>query len=552
MLKKILSLMLVLCLLCSLCLPVSAAEKTQLEAAVNDTADYLLKTVRVPQVGSIGGEWTVMGLARSGCSLPESYLQTYYQTVERYVKDCGGVLHNKKYTEYSRVIVALSAIGKDARNVAGYDLTLPLGDYEKTVWQGLNGPIWALIALDSADYPMPVNPQATVQATRQMYVDRILSCQLADGGWSLYGGTEAEASGDGISDPDITGMALQALAKYQQQPAVAKAVEKALSCMSRQQNAEGGFASWGTVNSESCVQMMVALCELGIPLDDSRFVKNGKTVLDHLMTYYTKGSGFVHVKDGSGSNLMATEQGFYGLVAVLRAQQGKNSLYRMADAETSGSTTAADAAVGLPGKHADVTPCAVVAPGKTFPDISGVNAHRNQTAVEALAARKIIDGKGSGLFDPDANMTRAEFAAIVVRALGLKPKACGAFSDVPAGIWYAPYVGTAYTYGIVAGVGDGTFRPSGTITRQEAAVMVARAARLCGMDTARDAVTCRDVLAQFADYVKVPAWARESLAFCYDSGILADDALEIGGTAAILRCEIAQMLFNLLGSAKLL
>ncbi len=80
---------------------------------------------------------------------------------------------------------------------------------------------------------MPENPEAKTQATRQMYIDRILECQLPDGGWSLFGGTEAAGSGDGVSDPDITGMALQALAKYQDQPAVAEATEEALACMSK-------------------------------------------------------------------------------------------------------------------------------------------------------------------------------------------------------------------------------------------------------------------------------------------------------------------------------
>ena len=157
---------------------------------------------------------------------------------------------------------------------------------------------------------MPVNPEAETQATRQMYIDRILECQLPDGGWSLFGGTDAAGSGDGVSDPDITGMALQALAKYQDQPAVAEATEEALVCMSEKQSADGGFASWGTANSESVVQMIVALCELGISLDDPRFVKNGNTMLDNLMTFYLPGEGFLHTQNGSGSNQMATEQGF--------------------------------------------------------------------------------------------------------------------------------------------------------------------------------------------------------------------------------------------------
>ncbi|MBQ2926181.1 MAG: hypothetical protein IJE03_05080, partial [Ruminiclostridium sp.] len=92
----------------------------------------------------------------------------------------------------------------------------------------------------------------------------------------------------------------------------------------------------------------------------------------------------------------------------------------------------------------------------------------------------------------------------------------------------------------------------GTITRQEAAVMVARAAKLCGMDTEMDTMAIRDVLAQFTDYVTAAQWAREGLAFCYQVDILDDTALEIRPKTAILRCEIAQMLYNLLGAAQLL
>ena len=550
---RIVALILALCLAMGLCSTAFAAVSDDtLSAAITDTAEYMYKTVKNPQVGSIGGEWAVLGLARSGYAVPEKYYQDYYATVEAYVRACGGKLHDKKYTEYSRVIVALSSIGKDARNVAGYDLTKPLGDYDKTIWQGMNGPIWALIALDSRDYPMPVNEEARTQATRQMYIDRILDCQLSDGGWSLFGGTASASSGDGVSDPDITGMALQALAKYQDQPAVKKATEEALACMSKKQDAKGGFSSWGTSNSESVVQMICGLAELGISLEDPRFVKNGKTMLDNLMTFYQKGNGFLHTAIGSGSNQMASEQGLYALTAAQRLRSGQNSLYRMGDAITVSAGNGRGAGAGLEGKHADVKAMPITDIGKTFDDISGANAHKNQPAIEALAARGIISGKGEGRFDPDATMTRAEFATIVVRALGLAPKANNSFTDVKSGDWFAPYVGTASTYGLISGIGGGKFNPDGTITRQEAAVMVARAAKLCGMDTELTAGATRDILAQFFDYVQTAEWARPGLAFCYLNGILDDDALNINGTENIARCEIAQMLFVLLGSANLL
>ncbi len=530
-----------------------AVNDATLDAAIKDTAAYMYKTVSNPQVGSIGGEWAVLGLARSGYNIPEEYYEKYYATVEAYVKSLKGNLHDKKYTEYSRIIVALSSIGKDARNVGGYDLIKALGDYNKTIWQGLNGPIWALIALDSGSYPMPQNTEAKTQATREMYIQRILECQLTDGGWSLFGGTSAATSGDGVSDPDITGMALQALAKYQDIPEVKKATEEALECMSKKQSSQGGFSSWGTPNSESCVQMIVALCELGVPLDDARFVKNGNTMLDNLMTFYLKGKGFLHAANGSGSNQMASEQAFYGLVAAQRARQDKSSLYRMSDSlKITGTIEAAEPGSGLPDKNKYVTYRPITLPGRTFDDITGVNAYKNQPAIEALAARGIINGKTENTFEPEATMTRAEFATIVVQSLGLKPAANSKFTDVQASDWYAPYVGAAGSYGIVNGTSETTFNPNGTITRQEAAAMVARAAKLCGMDTEMEGGMIRDVLAQFGDYVKTAEWSREALAFFYNEDILDQADLEIRPNDNILRSEIAQMLFNMLGSANLL
>ena len=523
-----------------------ALEPSGLEEAIRDVAAYLYEAVPDPQVNATGGEWTVLGLARSGCDVPEEYYQNYYRTVEAYVTERGGVLHDKKYTEYSRVILALTAIGKDPSDVGGYNLLSALGDYEKTVWQGINGPIWALLALDSGNYEIPQNPDAQTQATRDMYIGYILEHQLPDGGWSLLG-----EAGNGVSDPDITGMALQALAKYQDRADVKQAAEEALACMSAQQDETGGFASWGAKNSESCVQMIVALCELGLQLDDARFVKNGNTILDGLMTYYEAENGFAHTGSDGGSNLMATEQGFYALVAVKRALDGENSLYRMDDvaAETGGTNTETPG-IGLEGKHDDVQMRPVIHPGITFSDITG---HANQQAIEALAQRGIINGKSEDSFDPDANMTRAEFATIVVQALGLPVnETASAFRDVAEQDWFCTYVNTAYAYGIVNGVSETEFDPNGTITREEAAVMTARAAKLCGMDTEMDSTAARDILAGFTDYVTASGWAAASLAFCYHAQILPDDAMEILPQQAITRSEIAQMLYNLLGSAKLL
>ena len=312
--KNVSSLLLAVVVLLNLSLPTFAAVQTDLKTAMEETAQTVLTTVKAPKIGTIGGEWTVLGLARSGISVPQSYWEGYYAAVEKEVTARKGVLHEKKYTEYARVALALTAIGADPTNVGGYNLLAPLGDFDKTVWQGINGPIWALIALDAGQYEMPVNKEAKVQATRRMYVDEILARQLADGGWALMGNT---------ADPDLTGMALQALSNYHSQKNVEQAVQKGLSCLSQMQTAQGGFAN-GTC--ESVVQAVVALGELGIPLEDSRFVKNGATLLDALYAFRRKDGRFLHAAQGTVDQ-MATEQGLYAMVSALRAAEGKSSLY---------------------------------------------------------------------------------------------------------------------------------------------------------------------------------------------------------------------------------
>ncbi|MDR3239081.1 MAG: terpene cyclase/mutase family protein [Clostridiales bacterium] len=309
-----------------------ATGAAQLDTPLNKTAQYVVETVKQPAVSSIGGEWAILGLARSGYNVPKSYYETYYKAVESYVKERKGVLHDKKYTEYSRVIIGLTAAGYDPRNVAGYDLTAPLGDYEKTIWQGLNGPIWALIALDSGDYAIPKS--TGTQATRDLYIDEILRCQLPDGGFNLTAGANGAKIGSGeTSDPDLTGMAVQALAKYQDKTKIKQAINKALTRLSKMQDADGGYKSWGNENSESVVQALVALCEAGVSLDDPRFVKNGHTLLENLLSFQNGDGSFNHTGSGSGDSMMATEQALYGMAAANRAAKGESSLYRIITAE---------------------------------------------------------------------------------------------------------------------------------------------------------------------------------------------------------------------------
>lgn len=309
----------VFALLLALCLLLSACGGTQ--TPLERTAKYLKTAVPEPGFGALEGDWIVFGLARTGADLSDGYFERYCTAVEAAVQEAGGVLDENRYTEYSRLILALTAIGRDPRSIGGYDLLLPLADLEKTTAQGVNGAAFALLALDCGGYEIPQDPAVSVQATRDGYVDAIVAQQNSDGGWSLGGGT---------SDPDLTAMALQALARYRSRADVSAAVDAGLSCLSQLQEENGAFSSWGEENSESVSQVLVALTELGLSPDDARFVRNGQTLEDVLLRFAQDDGSFAHTQDGGG-NLLATTQAFYALTAAQRARDGKTSLYNMSD-----------------------------------------------------------------------------------------------------------------------------------------------------------------------------------------------------------------------------
>ncbi|MGH4123455.1 MAG: DUF4430 domain-containing protein [Clostridium sp.] len=300
---------------------------TEVKKYIDETAILMQKNITNPVVASVGGEWTVLSLARSGVSVPDSYYSKYYSNVENKLKEKNGKLHNIKYTEYDRVILALSSIGKNVDSVAKYNLLKPLVDFDTAVKQGLNGPIWALIALDCCNYEMPVDKSISNQSTREKFVNYILSRELPGGGWSL--------TSKAPSDIDITAMALIALSKYQDNPKVKAATDRALLYMSKTQDMDGKYKSvWGDENSsESIAQVIVALTSLKIdPKTDERFIKNGNDTISALLSFYVKGGGFKHVLSGDLDG-MATDQGMYAIIAYNRFANGQTHLFDMTDVE---------------------------------------------------------------------------------------------------------------------------------------------------------------------------------------------------------------------------
>ncbi len=314
------------------------ASNVDISTQLNASLGYILSAVPSPDFGTGSGEWSVLTLARGGFSVPDAYYSDYYNRVLNKVKSVTGVLSTSKNTEYSRLVLALSAIGKSPTNVGGYNMLTPLADYEKTISQGINGGIFALIALDTRDYEIPTNADSAKQATRQKYIDYILSKEVkkgtADaGGFALFGTT---------ADPDITGMALQSLAPYQSMPEVKEAINRALSTLSKIQQTDGGFTAFGSTSSESIAQVIVALTSVGVdPATDSRFVKSGGNLVSALLSFYVDGGGFKHVLSGNRDG-MATDQGTYALVAYDRFINGKNSLYDMMDDSSGNVETPVD------------------------------------------------------------------------------------------------------------------------------------------------------------------------------------------------------------------
>ena len=295
-----------------LALPVSA----QTPAEAKDLAlGYIARNLPAP---AFGEEWFVLAQARGGVVNPQ-YYRDYYSRVESYVRGRGSAkLSSTRSTENARVILALSAIGKGAASVGGYDLTAPFTEMAWVTSQGVNGPVHALLALDSGGYGT-----AELRGTLLAY---ILDHEMASGGWSFSGFA---------ADPDMTSMALQALAAYRDDADVADAIGRALPALSAMQNANGGFSYEDEgANAESIAQVIIALTALGIdPQTDARFVKAGGNPVSALLGYQLANGGFKHKPADTTADGMATDQAARALVAYDRFAKGLSGLYDTIGAE---------------------------------------------------------------------------------------------------------------------------------------------------------------------------------------------------------------------------
>ena len=412
--------------------PDTATASIDYKDALNSSLAFILINTPAPAVGSIGGEWAVLALARAGIqpgdtvngvTMPSNYYSDYAARVLADATDSSpwyspadSIIDNNKATENERVTLGLTAAGFDASQFGPYNLLLPLSDQGYATWQGNNAITYALIALDSHNYALPTHPAAWAKASSRMSKDNTQSSRAslikallgneANKGTASAGGWVLGSVGTN-PDVDTTAMAIQALAPYYTDPDypdVKPAVDRALTWLSNKQQDNGQFSfDTSGAASESSAQVVVALSALGIdPAADARFVKNGTSVLDAMMQFYVEGSGFKHLLAGN-VDAMATEQCAYALVAYDRFVNHQNRLYDMTNTQL---TVIKDPTAAAPGSG----------------DIYGEG---HATMSGALAVAQVVIGGGTELtpqqfaaadIDGDGTLTMADVILILTQA----------------------------------------------------------------------------------------------------------------------------------------
>ncbi|WP_341279616.1 S-layer homology domain-containing protein [Paenibacillus sp. FSL H8-0537] len=195
---------------------------------------------------------------------------------------------------------------------------------------------------------------------------------------------------------------------------------------------------------------------------------------------------------------------------------------------------------------------AVVYAPASFKD---VETHWSKNDVNDLGSRLIMKGVSSTEFAPNASITRAEFTATLLRALGIH-KASGttsvSFSDVKAGSWYENEVKLAVSNKLISGYSDGTFRPNGLITREEAMIILNRALALTTLATVKDAAEIDSLLAAYGDSASVSEYAKAAVASALKNGIVQGADGSLNPDSNVTRAETAAIVKRLLVKAGLI
>lgn len=307
---------------------------------IQSAVDFLIQEQSDTYVYS--QEWVVLSFLRSGISLSQEQLDTYYTSVLSIIKDWDA---GQKPTDLERVALTFAAMGKDITNIDGINLAAMIYDHPN-LDSGSNELIYALLALDAQNTIIPEN----AKWTRDSIIDALLKYQNEDGGIGLADNSTASV--------DITAMALQAIAKYEDSNEdVAVFIEKALGYLKKEMTPDSGFGS-----SESTAQVLLALTALNRnPLTPSNgFGTPYSNLITNLMQYSAEdGSGFCHTTDSEAS-AMATLQVMQALESYHRYLTSSNSYWDMTDVLPKAPVTTEVPATTPP--DGSVTPSTTVAP----------------------------------------------------------------------------------------------------------------------------------------------------------------------------------------------
>lgn len=292
------------------------------QQAIDDASDYMVNA-------GVNSEWQAIGLAKAGKNIPATYIKQFNQNIKDQIingLDTGRI----KITDIERLSLAALAIGKDPFDIEGYNLieliyNSPdhLSGSDTMTFQGINGPIFGLIALDAMSFDIP----SDARWTREKLIKHLLDEQNDDGSWSLFGTAPSY---------DITAMALIALGKHTKDVDVQESIQKAATFLSESQSDHAGFNDpWnGGVSLESAAQVMIGLTTAGIDPLGPEFTKENGNLLDHILSFLAEDGGFKHLPDDAQSNGMATEQGFQALVAYQLYAKEEGRLYDFSKKET--------------------------------------------------------------------------------------------------------------------------------------------------------------------------------------------------------------------------
>lgn len=428
-----------------------------IDEAVDSTINWILKNNDLT-------EWQVIALVQAGVMVPENC----YINLEKYVKAEDG--NFRKITDYCKIFMAAAILGKNPENIAGFNFAEKIYNNDRMTSQGLNGPAFSLIALDMINTPIPED----AKWTREKLISHILQQQKNDGGFSLTPNQKSEI--------DITAMVIQALSSYQDNKNVKSALQNAIDFLSKNQLDDGGYLSFNGSNSESVSQTIIALTSLGIdPKKDPRFIKEGD-LISNLLSYRLPEGGFAHTK-GQGQNDMATEQALLALVSYQKFLKNGKWVYHIT--------------------HENLDKDGV------FADIQSASSWAKEYIVKAKA-HGLMEGRNKERFEPKGNITRAEFATLLIRLLKESPKSEGqqVFIDVKPESWYFGYVMKAYEKQIVYGKTADRFYPADNITREEMAVMLQRVLSIEG-----DSEDIKDIQ-------DASSWAHSAIKAVFSNGIM--------------------------------